>query len=45
VVGVAGFGGLALLTFAFGLLGGVLAIGSWLLPRQRARLLAVRGER
>jgi MFS transporter, DHA1 family, inner membrane transport protein len=45
VVGVAGFGGLAVLTFPFGLLGGLLAIGSWLLPRQRARLLAVRGER
>jgi predicted MFS family arabinose efflux permease len=45
VIGVAGFGGLAVLTFGFGLLGGVLSLGAWLLPRERARLLMARSER
>src|SRR5919199_303383 len=37
VLGVAGFGGLAALTLGFGLLGGGLALATWLLPRERAR--------
>jgi MFS transporter, DHA1 family, inner membrane transport protein len=41
VVGVAGFGGLGLMTFGFGLLGGALSLATWLAPRERARLLAV----
>jgi len=40
VVGVAGFGGLAILTFAFGLVGGALAVGTWLVPRATGRLAA-----
>jgi DHA1 family inner membrane transport protein len=44
VLGFAGFGGLAILTLVFGLVGGVLALATWLLPRERARLLVVRGE-
>ena len=45
VVGVAGFGGLAILTFAFGLLGGALAwVRGWCRD-ERARLLAVRASR
>ncbi|MCA1646301.1 MAG: MFS transporter [Chloroflexi bacterium] len=45
VLGLSGFGGLAILTFAFGLVGGALALASWLVPRERARLLVARGER
>ncbi|MDQ6671890.1 MAG: MFS transporter [Chloroflexota bacterium] len=37
VVGVAGFGGLALLTLAFGLAGGAVCAATWLLPRRLAR--------
>jgi DHA1 family inner membrane transport protein len=46
VVGVAGFGGLALLTFVFGLLGAVLSVASWLMPAGLARFasLAPRGS-
>jgi predicted MFS family arabinose efflux permease len=44
VLGFAGFGGLAILTLVFGLLGGVLVLATWLLPRERARLLVVRSE-
>jgi predicted MFS family arabinose efflux permease len=45
VIGLAGFGGLAILTFAFGVLGGALSLATWLVPRERARLLAAPGER
>jgi predicted MFS family arabinose efflux permease len=45
VLGFAGFGGLAVLTFVFGLLGGALALAAWLVPSQRARLVVARGER
>ncbi|MGI9147400.1 MAG: MFS transporter [Chloroflexota bacterium] len=46
VVGAAGFGGLAVLTCVFGLLGGVLSAVSWVLPRRLARFapLAPRGS-
>jgi hypothetical protein len=44
VLGFAGFGGLAILTLVFGLVGGVLALATWLVPRERALLLVVRGE-
>lgn len=45
VLGTAGFGGLAMLGFTFGLLGGALALTAWLLPRERARLRVARSER
>jgi len=51
VVGMAGFGGLAALTFAFGMLGGGLcAVATWLVPRGPARFAPLapgiaRGER
>jgi MFS transporter, DHA1 family, inner membrane transport protein len=45
IIGLAGFGGLAVLTFGFGLAGGLLSLATWLLPRERARLLVARGER
>jgi DHA1 family inner membrane transport protein len=45
ILGVAGFGGLALLTFGLGLLGGVLTLAAWLVPRERKRLLVAPGER
>jgi hypothetical protein len=41
VVGVAGFGGLAILTFTFGLLGGVLSVATWLIPRDFPRFAAL----
>lgn len=37
VVGFAGFGGLGILTLLFGLVGGVLSVATWLLPRGPAR--------
>jgi MFS transporter, DHA1 family, inner membrane transport protein len=45
VVGLAGFGGLALLTLGFGLLGGLLALATWVVPREYARLVVARGQR
>ena len=45
VVGLADFGGLAVLTFGFGLLGAGLTLASHLVPRQRPRLLAASTER
>jgi DHA1 family inner membrane transport protein len=46
VVAAAGFGGLAVLTFGFGLLGGTLALLTWAVPRGRRAqpLLTVQGE-
>ena len=38
VVGVAGFGGLAILTFVFGLVGAVLSVATWLMPRGLTRV-------
>jgi hypothetical protein len=45
ILGVAGFGGLAVLTFGLGLLGGVLTLAAWLVPSERKRLLVAPGER
>jgi predicted MFS family arabinose efflux permease len=45
VVGLADFGGLAVLTFGFGLLGAALTLASHLVPRQGPRLLAAPTER
>jgi predicted MFS family arabinose efflux permease len=44
-VGVGGFGGLAIVTLGFGALGGALALATWLVPRERRRLVMARGER
>ena len=44
VLGVAGFSGLAILTFVFGLLGGALTIASWLAPHEPAPILVAGGE-
>jgi predicted MFS family arabinose efflux permease len=45
IVGLSGFGGLALLTFGFGLVGAVLSLASTTLPpRDRARLVVARTE-
>jgi DHA1 family inner membrane transport protein len=41
VVSVAGFGGLAILTFIFGLLGGALSVATWLVPGEGARFASL----
>jgi MFS transporter, DHA1 family, inner membrane transport protein len=45
IVGVAGFGGLAILTFDFGLLGSLLCLATWLVPSVRTRLVVAPGDR
>lgn len=45
VLGFAGFGGLALLTCAFGALGAALTLSSWLAPRESTSLLVASSER
>jgi hypothetical protein len=44
IVGQVGFGGLALLTLGFGLVGAALAVAAWLAPHTETRLAAVGTE-
>lgn len=39
IVGMAGFGGLAILTFGLGLVGSLMCLATWLVPTMRTRLL------